>query len=399
MKLLWSVWGLAAGVLLLWVLSGLFPGGWVAIRIGHQDIELSLVMLFLTVVLFYGFLLLLSTFLAGFGWFSRTVRDPFSLRWRIGRRQLIRGVIELAEGRWIRAEKRLVRFARLSEVPLVNYLWAARAAQLNGADERRDRYLRQAAESTPEAAFAVELTQAELELARGQAGRARTILEKLATRDSANPQRLRLLARTLGALGDWPGLETLWPKLIQGKVLREAERTTLEQKLIVGRIHAAAHPGGAAGVLRIFRELKSGQRRHPEVVDAVVGTLATIGAARAAVEQLAESLPEVWSEERVMHLGRLAVSAGAVDLLAKAEPWAVRYPESASLHYVLGLLCESRGQRGRARAHFERSLSVRADPEVALALSQLLEELGDQEGAKERAREGLRQLVDLEKRM
>jgi HemY protein len=397
MKLLWSLWGLTAGVLLLWVLSGLFPGGWVAIRIGHREIELSLVMLLLMMMLFYGFLLLLTTFLSGFGWFSRNVRDPFSLRWRIGRRQLVRGVIELAEGRWMRAEKRLVRFARMSEVPLVNYLWAARAAQLNGADERRDQYLRQAAESTPEATFAVELTKAELQLARGQAGKARTILEQLATQDSANPQRLRLLARSLEALGDWRGLEALWSKLRQEKILREGERMALEQKLVIGRIREAAHPGGAAGVLRIFRELKSGQRRQPEVVDAVVETLATIGAARAAVEQLAESLPQVWSEERIMRLGRLAAGAGAVNLLVVAEPWAAHYPESAGLHYVLGLLCESRGQRGRARAHFERSLSVRADPEVALALSNLLEELGDQEGAKERAREGLRQVMGLEK--
>ena len=98
-----------------------------------------------------------------------------------------------------------------------------------------------------------------------------------------------------------------------------------------------------------------------------------------------------------MRLGRLAVSAGAVDLLVAAEPWTGRSPESAGLHYVLGLLCESRGQRGRARAHFERSLSVRVDPEVTLALSQLLEELGDLEGAKEKAQKGLRQLMDQEK--
>ncbi len=394
MKLLWSLWGLAAGAFLLWALSGVFPGGWVAIRVGHQEIELSLVTLCLAVILLYGLLLLLSTFLAGFGWFRSNMRDPFSLRWRIGRRQLVRGVVELAEGRWLRGEKRLARFARLSEVPLVNYLWAARAAQLNGADERRDRYLRQAAESTPEAVFAVALTQAELQLSRGQAGAARTILDQLGAWNPANPQRLRLLARALDALGDWSGLEALWPELKRGKILREREWVALEQKLVIGRIRAAAHPGGAASVLRIFRECKPGLRRQPEVVDAVADTLVGIGAVRAAAELLAEALPQAWTEERVVRFGRLAASADAADLLAVAEPWVERYPESPGLHYVLGLLCESRGQRGRARAHFERSFSVRADPGVALALSDLLEELGDLEGAKERAREGLQRVLD-----
>src|SRR5690606_23028753 len=98
---------------------------------------------------------------------------PARLRARLARRRqvrarraLTRGLIEISEGRWKEGERRLVRNARDSEVPLINYLMAARAAQLLSADERRDAHLKAAYESTPQATVAVLLTQAELQIAQ-----------------------------------------------------------------------------------------------------------------------------------------------------------------------------------------------------------------------------------------
>ena len=63
------------------------------------------------------------------------------------RHALTRGLVELAEGHWKLAEKHLIRYADQSETPLLNYLAAARAAQLRGEDARRDDYLHLAHES------------------------------------------------------------------------------------------------------------------------------------------------------------------------------------------------------------------------------------------------------------
>ena len=70
--------------------------------------------------------------------------------WRRHRRSLRaraatnRGLLALAEGNWPKAERFLSRFAGSSDTPLLNYLGAARAAQKQGADGRRDQYLSQA---------------------------------------------------------------------------------------------------------------------------------------------------------------------------------------------------------------------------------------------------------------
>jgi HemY protein len=56
--------------------------------------------------------------------------------------QATRGYIALAEGRLAQGERLLTKDVRRSEAPLLNYLAAARAAQMQGDRDRRDLWLR-----------------------------------------------------------------------------------------------------------------------------------------------------------------------------------------------------------------------------------------------------------------
>jgi HemY protein len=87
--------------------------------------------------------------------------------------KLTKGMIAVAEGNFSRGEKMLGRAAlgraaSTSDSPLFNYLQAARAAHLQGRDDRRDEWLRLAYEEIPEAANAILLTQAEFQIDRGE---------------------------------------------------------------------------------------------------------------------------------------------------------------------------------------------------------------------------------------
>ncbi|MDH5619631.1 MAG: heme biosynthesis protein HemY, partial [Gammaproteobacteria bacterium] len=99
--------------------------------------------------------------------------------------KLTKGMIAVAEGDLARGEKMLARAASTSDSPLFNYLQAARAAHLQGRDERRDEWLRLAYKETPEAANAVLLTQAEFQLDRNQYEQALATLRRL-EEDSKN---------------------------------------------------------------------------------------------------------------------------------------------------------------------------------------------------------------------
>ena len=72
-------------------------------------------------------------------------------RYRAGRagQKLTRGMIEVAEGNFARGENLLARAAGTSDAPLLNYLQAARAAHLQGNDQRRDEWLKLAYETRP----------------------------------------------------------------------------------------------------------------------------------------------------------------------------------------------------------------------------------------------------------
>ncbi len=123
------------------------------------------------------------------------------------------GMIAVAEGDFARGEKMLARAASTSDSPLFNYLQAARAAHLQGRDERRDEWLRLAYKDAPEAANAVLLTQAEFQLNRGQHEQALATLRRLDENSKDHGHALALMARLYFVLEDWQSLGNLLPRV------------------------------------------------------------------------------------------------------------------------------------------------------------------------------------------
>jgi hypothetical protein len=85
------------------------------------------------------------------------------------RRGLARGLLEMAEGEWVKSESTLVESAREAETPTAHYLVAARAADLQGATQRRDEWLAKALEVSADRRAPALVMQAE-----GNVGTARS---------------------------------------------------------------------------------------------------------------------------------------------------------------------------------------------------------------------------------
>src|SRR3569623_3362365 len=97
-------------------------------------------------------------------------------------------------GYWKLAEIELVRRAADHLARHLNYLGAARAAQRMDAPDRRDHYLRLAAQSAPALEFATLLTQAELQRERGEHELVRDTALKLREQDPQHAYAIELLA-------------------------------------------------------------------------------------------------------------------------------------------------------------------------------------------------------------
>ncbi len=179
--------------------------------------------------------------------FLKLIRAPRRLgeaagRFRSGRsgQRLTKGMIEVAEGNFARGERLLARTAHRSDAPLLNYLQAARAAHLLGHDDRRDNWLRQAYEQTPEAADAVLLTQAELQLDQDQNEQALATLRKLEENTPNHARALVLLGRLYYRLEDWAHLGELLPKLKKHARMDQAALAEWSLRVYSEKLNAAA---------------------------------------------------------------------------------------------------------------------------------------------------------------
>jgi HemY protein len=308
-------------------------------------------------------------------------------RYRSGQsgKRLTKGMIEIAEGNFAKGERLLARTAHRSDAPLLNYLQAARAAHLLGHDERRDNWLRQAYEQTPEAANAVLLTQAELQLDRDQYEQALATLRKLEENAPNHGRALVLLGRLYFQLEDWKNLGKLLPKL---KKHARMEPATLEDWLL--RVHSEKLMQAADGnTLDItWQAIPKADRKNDALRDTYFASLIRTGMHEKAEKELTKELKRNWRGPLVRLYG-LVEGPDVTRQLKRAEAWLRDRGEDAELLLASARLCLRAELWGKARSYLETVIAIRPSPEVFKVYGRLLSQLGDTEAAADAYREGL----------
>lgn len=309
------------------------------------------------------------------------------------RRNLLRGIIELLEGHWHKAEKILLEDVEASDTPLLNYLLAARAAQQQEAYARRDEYLRRAHNSTPGADIAVGLSQAELQLQQGQVEPALATLNRLRELAPHHPYVLKLLARLYAQLDEWENLAELLPELRRRGIFPEARLAELERRCHTALLRYAARARQVHDVLTQWRLLPRAWRRDPGLFGVFIDCLLESGQAAVAERQLRAFLNRHWDEALVERYGRIETADPAAQL-ARAESWAKDHGRSPMLLLTLARLCRRLRLWGKARAYYEASLAAGPTPEACFELAELLEALGETQNAQRCLRRGLEAVLE-----
>jgi HemY protein len=356
--------------------------GYVAINFRGYLIEMSVPVLVSLVVL-----LIISIWLI-----RRMIQAPRRLgeaagRYRAGRagQKLTMGMIEVAEGNFARGEKLLARAASTSDAPLFNYLQAARAAHLQGKDERRDEWLKLAYEQAPEAANAVLLTQAELQLDREQYEQALATLRRIEENSRDHSHALALLGRLYFRLQDWPHLAELLPRLRkQNRVKQE----TLDEWTV--RVHRENFDNAADGetIIAEFKNVAKHLRANVDILDAYYMNLMRVGLHEKAEKDLAAALKTEWRAPLVRLFG-LVEGPDPSKQLKRAETWLAKHGDDADLLLAAARLCLRTELWGKARSYLETVISLRPTPEAYQVYGRLLTQLGEADAAADAYREGL----------
>jgi HemY protein len=388
MSLLLKIWlFLLAGAAVGIVLSR--DSGYALLSFGNYTVELSLALLLLILGTLFVALYL------GIRLIARTLHLPRDMRdWQrkrgsqMAQQAMTRGLLEMSEGNWHSAERRLVRFADRSETPLLNYLAAARAAQLQGAHERRDSYIRLAHETMPSADVAVSLTQAELQLADQQLEQALATLKHLRSVAPRHTYVLRLLRRLYEQLGDWEHLRELLPELRRRKVEGENDLNRLEVRTHRALLEQAFLSSNARQLGLAWADVPRNLREDPQLLGDYAGYLQEGGEDSKAEQLLSTALAKRWDAGLGEIYGLLETDEPGRQL-AQMEQFLADRPDDPILLLTLGRLSLRAHLWGKARGYLEACIGRNGPPQAYRELGQLLERMHEPEQAIDVYRRGL----------
>ncbi|WP_312360127.1 heme biosynthesis HemY N-terminal domain-containing protein [Stutzerimonas balearica] len=384
---------LAVGGFLAWAIAQ--SPGYVLITYDRFRYE-STFWVFVALVAAIWLLALLVRWLLGVLQTSGAWVNPWSRRHRERRvnKASRLGQRELAEGQWAKALGHLKLAAEHDRQPLVHYLGAARAANELGEHEQSDQLLGKARDCQPDAALAIGLTQAQLQIARHQYAEARASLSELQADHPHHPQLLTLLQQLYVQLQDWPALCRLLPELRKQRVLPPARLDELERLAWTAAVEQAGVEEGAApeqareALEKRWQAMPGGLRSEPLVVRAYADGLARLGDEGKAEEVLLAALKRQFDDRLVERYG-LVRGREPARQLSNAEGWLKSHSQNAELLLALGRISLRNELWGKARDYFEASLRMEHRAETCAELARLLTQLGDVEGGNRFFQQGL----------
>jgi HemY protein len=362
-------------------LQGYDNPGYVLIGIGHWSLETSLVVFAVSLIIgffvFYLFFRLL-------GWLFRLPGQlknrGKNIKFNRSQEALIAGLVDSAEGNWERAEKVLIKHASHSGAPLIHYLTAARAAQSRGAFDKRDEYLKKAADQAPDSSVLIGLTQAELHLSGNQFEQALETLTRLHSIDPTHANVLKLLHQTYQHVGDWQGIRKLIPSLHTNKILMEAEVKLLETEAYSQLLKQSAEKGNTEEIQSLWSEIPNYIKSMPGISAIYFASMIEAGAGAEIEQNLADVLSVNWDETLVALFGSIQ-SSNVPKQLETAEKWSYVHQENAVLLAVMGKLAVKCGDNFKAESYLAKSIAAEPTVQAYQLLGDLLFTQGDKDNA------------------
>ncbi|MDP3704395.1 MAG: heme biosynthesis HemY N-terminal domain-containing protein [Legionellaceae bacterium] len=313
-------------------------------------------------------------------------------QWRTARRaqqaqaKTRQGLIEFNEGYWQLAKKHLIKALPDTDTPLLNYLTAARAAEEMGDHTLRDDYLRQAQQSMPEAKIAVELTQAQLQLANQQWEQALATLKHLQDLEPHHPYVLKLLMQLYEEIKDWPQLIALLPTLRRHQVLSNSAFIETQRNAYLNELLDLIKQDSETKLTQFIQSLPKELRLDHDIVAAYARYLLAHHQDKQVESILYRCLQKQISEQCIDLYGQIApdvVQIGFIESLLKTQP------HSAALNLCLGRIGASKQLWGKARSYFEESIKLNPTPEAYAELGKLFEQLHNTTAACKAYHDGL----------
>ncbi len=377
------------------VMAVYYGAGYVVFSFAEYTVETSFIfmmgLLAMSFFVFYYFLRVVSKIFHFPAYMSERHSCRQSER---SKNALVKGLIEMSEGRFELAEKMLIKQVGSSDTSLLNYLMAARSAQQVAAYERRDEYLRLAHEATPSADIAIGLTQAELQLSHKQFEQALATLNHLSSVSPKHGYVKKLQARVYQQLEDWDNLGLILEDVRKMKAIEETQLEKYEVEAYYGMLKASIKQAKREKIDRIWKQIPKRLKLNSELIHIYCCFLLENNKAEEAEVLIRNQLSANWNDDLAILYSNLSVE-DCTKQLETAETWLHGQSRNAVLLLVLGKLCLNCQLWGKARGYFDSSIGIQPSAEAYLKLAELLDnKMGEHEESQKMYQLGLLNAVD-----
>ena len=390
--LLLLVLALLVGALAVWVLQ--FGSGYVLLSFAELTIEMSawtglIIYLAATVLLFW--LLLTWRWIVSAGGFRSWWRNRRSAR---NQNQTAEGLLLFAGDDWQEAAKLLSQSADKSSMPVVNLLFAARAAADNEQFDQARQVLQRLKVSYPKSRFVADKALAETHLLQERPEEALKILQAVYAENPRDKGLLRLLADAHYLSENWTAAQKMLGDLKRFQAVNDQDLANLEQDVYCNLLDSSGlNSRGTISEKRaqledIWYLIPRKHQREPQIIACYAASLGRVKLAEKQQVLLTKSLNRQWHPQLVTQFGELESESPEKQLMV-AEKWLVQHGEDADLLLALGRICQRLKFWGKAKDYFTTAVKLRPSVQGSIYLASVLEKIGDSNASAEAYKQGL----------
>lgn len=361
MKLLKVILLIATLLFAAWVTPILLKNpGLIQIEFFGYQIQMTAVAAGITILLFFGLLWLLLVMLQAPG----IMLKNFSAH--RGRKKFAIGLLALSEGKWLKAERLMIKSVKQNPAPELSYMAAARAAIMQNKQQQAEEYLDRA-EQIVKNPLTVDLTRCELWLKVHQEQKAIPLLKQILKSYPNNPKAIQLLAQAQQNLGHWSELKQLLPKAEKLQIISPTQSRKLKQQATEFSFKQAENE---QQLQQVWHSLNKKQQRR--YLQQYCQNGIRVGAYQEVTEQIEkaqksnfqEPLAQLWSELPHNLNHRLNV----------AEKWLKQHPESVATLLCNAKLYIAKDQLAQAEPLLLQALKLQPSQELNRLLGKLYQQ-------------------------
>ncbi len=366
------------------VTLGLYIGkdpGYVFLSFGHYTVEtplwVAITAIFLLFLVSYAILRLL----AKLGGLRQGIRSISSRRRaKKANKKTHLGLIAFSEGRWQEAETMLNKGLPGNQLPLVNYLISARAAEAQGDLKARDNYLNEALKAMPEAKIAILLTQAQLQIASQQYEQADATLNYIGQLAPNHVYLLKMQALLYQRMQSYERVYPLLPKLKKQSFLSKEKYQDLEARTYQHLFSSLIKERQFVKLDELYKSVPKSLRYQESIVNDYCQGLLLQEKQEAADSLLKSAIKKSFSSKLVTLYAQIPCKKTS-NKLSFLEGFTNQHADSSELLLALAKLSYQLKLWGKTRSYLEKCLKISRTPKAIYELGRLHEALNENDKA------------------